>query len=122
VNYFWGVHLKNDPDQMKEFQAYVKNSKPVLDRAIDYLNYKASGVYPTTVDYSSPNWDYLQADRNGYLRALSEFEAFLDVTNSKTGIKETWLTKTKQTHPTTPKQTFFNRLTNPLRKLKQRIW
>lgn len=119
MNFFWTTHLK-EAEQKEEFVGFIKNSKPVLDRAIAYLHHKAGSVYPTASDYGTPNWDYLQADRNGYLRALAEVEAFLNVFENKESIKSTWLTKTKQPQPKA--EPFFNRLKNNLSKLRQKIW
>jgi hypothetical protein len=121
VNYFWLNHLKKDSKKQEEFEGFILNSQPVLNRAIDYVNHKAEGTYPTSVEYSNASWAYLQADRNGYLRALADVEAFLNVSKVKPqeSIKQSWLTKTKP-QPLPPKQTFFKRVKHRLSLLK--IW
>ncbi len=73
----WTQGLKN-PTEKEEFEKTVYASKKVLDKLKDIVYNKINGVEKTSVeDYKSPSWAYLQADKNGYRRALEEITSIL---------------------------------------------
>lgn len=75
----WTQGLKNSTEK-EEFEKIVYASKKVLDKLKDIVYNKINGVEKTSVeDYTSPSWAYLQADRNGYRRALEEMLSILTV-------------------------------------------
>jgi hypothetical protein len=68
----WTSHLKTDEEKVR-FQNSVLGSKEVLER-LQQLSKQAEddverGENSTKV-YDVPNWDYRQADFNGFRRAL----------------------------------------------------
>lgn len=68
----WTKHI-TDPAEKKKFEEFVRSSYPVLDVFVDILDEKRSarGVFKEE-DYKSASWAYEAADRNGYLRALTD--------------------------------------------------
>lgn len=68
----WSTHLK-DPEDAKRFRQHIYNSKAVLERLAQMADdwEKELDQQETTEDqYSNPSWAALQADRNGYRRAI----------------------------------------------------
>jgi hypothetical protein len=73
----WTSHLKSEEEQ-KKFREYVLSSVGVLKRLETILKEKeVSREVFTEEDYKNPSWAYMQADRNGYVRALKEVTALL---------------------------------------------
>lgn len=73
----WTQGLKN-PTEKEEFEKTVYASKKVLDKLREIVYNKINAVEKTSPeDYKSPSWAYLQADRNGYRRALEEITSIL---------------------------------------------
>ena len=74
----WVSHLKSREEQLK-FKEFVQSSQPVLSRLSDLMDSRLrSGEVVKANDYDSPSWAFKQADRNGYLRAVSELKALLN--------------------------------------------
>ena len=73
----WTSHLKSAEEQQK-FRDYVLSSVGVLKRLADILEIKvdAREVFKEE-DYKNPSWAFMQADRNGYVRALREIQQML---------------------------------------------
>ena len=71
INVDWVKHLKTAEDQ----QSFVDtlSGSPVVERLKELLKsrLKDRAVFKE-VDYSNPSWAYLSADRNGYVRAITE--------------------------------------------------
>ena len=68
----WTKHLP-DEDEKQRFKAAVAGSKPVLRRLQELLNEMHVDAEQTELNtkiYDIPNWDYRQADTNGFKRAL----------------------------------------------------
>lgn len=68
----WTAHLK-DPEEAKRFRQHMYASKGVLDRLLQLTGQIESELDQQEADvtqYSSPSWAALQADRNGFRRAL----------------------------------------------------
>lgn len=68
----WTNHLK-DPDEKERFRKYVLGSKSILERQtqiLDEMEEELDQLETGENQYQSPSWAALQADRNGYRRAL----------------------------------------------------
>lgn len=68
----WHKHLK-DPDEKARFKQYLHGSKSILERQTAILEEMENDLNQQETDidqYDSPSWAALQADRNGYRRAL----------------------------------------------------
>lgn len=68
----WFNHLK-DPDEKERFKKYLQGSKSILERQTQILDEMENELDQLETDkdqYNSPSWAALQADRNGYRRAL----------------------------------------------------
>lgn len=68
----WTKHLKTEEDK-ERFRNSVLGSKTVLTRLQDILNEMkedADSSELNTKIYDIPNWDYRQADTNGFKRCL----------------------------------------------------
>lgn len=68
----WTTHLK-DPEEAKRFRQYIHQSKGVLDRLNEIMDKQVEELdeqETTATQYDSPSWAALQADRNGYRRAI----------------------------------------------------
>ena len=68
----WTKHLEK-PEEKDRFKNTVQSSKPVLDRLKDMLKEVESDLDSTELNtkvYDIPNWDYRQADINGFRRCL----------------------------------------------------
>lgn len=70
----WTNHLK-DPDEKERFRKYLYGSKTILERQtaiIDEMENELDQLETDKDQYNSPSWAALQADRNGYRRALRQ--------------------------------------------------
>lgn len=68
----WTNHLK-DPEEKERFKKYIYGSKTLLERQtaiIDEMEKTLDTQESDLNQYDSPSWAALQADRNGYRRAL----------------------------------------------------
>lgn len=68
----WTKHLKTEEEKSR-FKNSVLGSKTVLDRLQDLIKEVEDDVDDielSTKQYAVPNWEYMQADRNGFRRAL----------------------------------------------------
>lgn len=68
----WTNHLK-DPEEKERFKKYILGSKTLLERQTAIIDEMEKGLDVQESDpsqYDSPSWAALQADRNGYRRAL----------------------------------------------------
>lgn len=75
----WTTHLK-DPEEAKRFRQYMYSSKGVLDRLTQILDTKVEELDQLEADvaqYDSPSWAALQADRNGYRRAMRQVKKII---------------------------------------------
>lgn len=68
----WTKHLKTDEEKVR-FKNSVLGSKVVLVRLQELINEVEDEVNTLELNtkiYDIPNWDYRQADMNGFRRAL----------------------------------------------------
>ena len=68
----WYKHL-SDPEQIDHFKRTVISAGAVLERQNAILDEMEADVNRQEVNptvYDKPNWDYRQADNNGYRRAI----------------------------------------------------
>lgn len=79
MNLAWTRNL-SDQTEIDRFTQSLQNSI-VLDRLYDLLSEMKTEQERTeqgTDQYDNPNWEYRQADRNGYLRALNQIIKLTD--------------------------------------------
>lgn len=79
MNLVWTKHL-TDQEEIEKFRDGIKYSWQ-LDRLYDILTEmknKEERIEQSTDAYDTPNWDYRQADRNGYNRCLTSIIKLLD--------------------------------------------
>jgi len=67
----WAAHL-SDPKAKEEFEAYVRNSRGVFDRALDLIDTHMINEEVKPEDYDNSSWSHKQADKNGWNRALKK--------------------------------------------------
>jgi lipoprotein NlpI len=78
----WTQHLKDDPEAKQKFEDYVKNSSLLIKRLNDMIDSieRDLGRSETSADvFNTPNWDYLQAYKNGYRSALDTFRLIISL-------------------------------------------
>lgn len=79
MNQYWTAHLQT-PEDKQRFLNQVKGAQEVLDRLKDIIQLKEQELGEAERGqkaYGVPNWDYLQAHRNGYAQGLSAIKRFL---------------------------------------------
>lgn len=72
----WTNHLK-DPEEKARFKKYVYGCKSLLERQnalIDKMENELDQLETDQSQYDSPSWAALQADRNGFRRALRKIK------------------------------------------------
>lgn len=72
----WINHLK-DPEERNRFKKYVYGCRSLLERQTAILDRMESELDSQESDpsqYESPSWAALQADRNGFRRALRKIK------------------------------------------------
>lgn len=77
----WTKHI-SDEDEKQRFKNSVLGSKTVLDRLqelIDEMKADADNLEMSTKVYDVPNWDYRQADLNGYKRCLKQISKIINL-------------------------------------------
>lgn len=77
----WHKHLKTDEEKTK-FKNSVLGSKIVLRRLLEITKEIEDDLDRTesnTKIYDMPNWDYRQADMNGFRRALKTVNKIIDL-------------------------------------------
>lgn len=68
----WTNHLK-DKEEVERFKRHIYNSRSVLERQnaiMDEMEKDLDQLETDPDQYNSPAWAAMQADRNGYRRAL----------------------------------------------------
>lgn len=69
-------------DEEKDLKNQVLGSKVVLKRLqelLDELKVDADSIESNTKIYDIPNWDYRQADLNGYKRCLKQVSKIINL-------------------------------------------
>ena len=75
----WTKHI-SDEQEKERFRNQILNSKQVLNRLQALLNEMKEDVDSTELNtkiYDIPNWDYRQADTNGYKRCLKQISKII---------------------------------------------
>jgi hypothetical protein len=68
----WTQNLVS-PDEKERFKNYLLSVRPIIDRQNEILQQwddELTNKETSEDQYNSPSWAMLQADRNGYRRAL----------------------------------------------------
>lgn len=78
ISTLWLSHLKT-AEEKEKFKNYIASSGGVLDRLVEIIDNKLDvrEVFKEE-DYKNPSWAYMQADRNGYVRALNELKQLIE--------------------------------------------
>lgn len=69
-------------DEQERFKSSVMGAKTVLDRLQEIMNEMkadADSLEMTPKIYDIPNWDYRQADMNGYKRCLKQISKIINL-------------------------------------------
>jgi len=77
----WTKHLKTE-DEKARFKNSVLGSKIVLERLQQLIKEVEDDLDKTELNtkiYDIPNWDYRQADMNGFRRALKTIQTIITV-------------------------------------------
>ena len=77
----WTKHLKTEEEKAK-FKNTVLGSKLVLNRLQDIVNEIEQDLDNTELNtkiYDIPNWDYRQADMNGFRRAIKTIKKIITI-------------------------------------------
>lgn len=77
----WTQNLTSE-EEVRQFEAAVRSSKPILDRLADILknddtNLARREVSPSA--YDNPNWAYRQAHANGYSACINNILTLLSL-------------------------------------------
>jgi len=77
----WTKNLKTD-EEKERFKNSILGSKTVLRRLQELLNEVEDDLDKTELStdiYDKPNWDYRQADMNGFRRALKTVRKIITI-------------------------------------------
>jgi hypothetical protein len=77
----WTSHL-TDPEEKTRFTNKILSSRSVLERLSTILNEQEKELDRIETDpriYEIPNWEYRQADNNGYRRCLSILKKLINL-------------------------------------------
>lgn len=81
----WTSHLPTNEDKAN-FENEVKGSRRVLARLaemVDELDKAQERLELSAEFYTVPNWDYRQANVNGFRRALNSIKTIIDLDQQK---------------------------------------
>jgi hypothetical protein len=81
----WTQHL-TDEEEKKRFQNQIWSAKPVLERLLLILDEQEKSLDRSEIDpqsFSSPNWAYLQAFKNGDRFRLNYLKTLIDLDQQK---------------------------------------
>lgn len=77
----WTHHLK-DQEEKNRFKKYLQSCKTAFERQTALMDKMESDLDEQETDltqYNSPSWAALQADRNGYRRALKRIKKLINL-------------------------------------------
>lgn len=77
----WTEHLK-DPQEQEQFRNRLRAAKPILERLSEVLKQEQENTARSELNpkvYDIANWAYLQADMNGYKRAIAFIHKLIDL-------------------------------------------
>lgn len=83
----WTKHLKTE-EEKERFKNSVLGSKVVLKRLQDIIKEVETDLDKTELSpkiYDIPNWDYRQADMNGFRRAIRTFQKIINLDQEEHG-------------------------------------
>lgn len=81
----WTKHIE-DPAKKEQFVNYLRNNREIFDVALNILNLREKELdfeETSASSYDKPNWDYRQADRNGYRRCLKQMKLLFNLDHQK---------------------------------------
>lgn len=86
----WTQHLTT-PEDKKSFEKEIHSAKRVLDRLTQIIDEDLHAQDKSEMDqrsYTIPNWDYLQAHRNGVRQAHKNIKLLVDLDQQKGTIND----------------------------------
>jgi hypothetical protein len=81
MNSAWTRNLQTE-DEKADFEKRLQNSRTVLRRLNELIDGELKGLEASEThiqSYDSPNWAYVQADKNGYKRAARFIKRLIDL-------------------------------------------
>ena len=83
IQSLWLSHLK-DSKEREEYKNKLLASRFLLDKLHEIVyNIVKMETRPSTKDYDSPSWAYLQAHQNGRLEAFEEILKLLSISDQE---------------------------------------
>jgi len=83
IQSLWVSHLK-DSKEREDFTNKLLGSRFLLDKLSEIVyNIVKMESRPSTKDYDSPSWAYLQAHRNGRLEAFEEILKLISISDKE---------------------------------------
>lgn len=82
----WISHLK-DKEESERFKRHIMNSRSVLERQnaiIDEWEKELDSQETSLDQYNSPAWGAMQADRNGFRRAIRRIKTLNNLDQKET--------------------------------------
>lgn len=73
----WTKHLQGTDKE--RFKNSVYGSKSVLERLDELLTEYEKDLARGEIDYDKPNWEYRQADANGYRRCIQKIKTLINL-------------------------------------------
>lgn len=86
----WTAHLKTE-EEKERFKREIYSAKTVLERIIGIINEDKENLERSEENiksYTVPNWDYLQAHRNGMAAYMREMQTLLNLDQQKGTIND----------------------------------
>jgi|TARA_R110002051_G_scaffold18015_3_gene51991 hypothetical protein len=78
LNTLWTKHLKEKKER-EDFEAYLKNTRQIFEVMTSLIEDQLSKMKTTDQDYEKAAWPYLQADRQGQIRAYNYIKELIDL-------------------------------------------
>lgn len=73
----WTSHLLEEDQE--RFKKEIYSSKRVLERLAQICDEEEKDLFSAETNYDTPNWEYRQADANGYKRCLRRIKLLADL-------------------------------------------
>jgi hypothetical protein len=86
----WTQHLKSD-EEKKRFRNDILSARTVLERLKQMLEEDEAALEKSERDqrvYGMPNWDYLQAHKNGNMQVYAVVKKLIDLDQQKAEYNE----------------------------------
>lgn len=81
----WTSHLKTE-EEKESFKKEIYSARRVLERLLDIVKEDKENLAKSEENiktYTVPNWDYLQAHRNGTASYMREMDTLLNLDQQK---------------------------------------